>query len=761
MHVPQLITDLAIMLSTAGVVTILFRKLRLPVILGYILAGFLIGPYFPLFLNIESMSSIDVWSEIGVIVILFHVGLEFDINKLATIGSTAITSAFVKMACTMAAGYGIGLALGLTSTDSVFLGAMLSISSTVVIQKCFEEQNLGKEKFTGLVMGSLVMEDIFGILIIVLLSTFATNASSGSEIALKLVFMACYLIIWLVLGIYIIPTFLNRTMESIDNEIITVASLGLCFLMALVANGLGFSMELGAFLAGSLIAGTRHAEKVEEATQGVKNLFGSVFFLSVGMMVEPHVIAERWTSILPIAIGAVFAKFVFAIVGVVLSGQDLRTAVKAGTSLAPIGEFSFIIASLGISLGVIDEYLYPVIVSASIITIILAPILIKKSNDIVKIIEKILPNGLLQAINDYTSDDQDEEERDQDWLILIKSFASKCVLYGGMMVASAVFSIRIIYPLFEHSFSGVGAKVMATVFAYIVIIIFAGPLMDFHSVTFTHLWLERLANRPPLMVLIIIKFGILGIAAYMPLRALWGVKILIPFAILIVVVYLLGTSDFVQTFYLQLETRFLRNLNERTIDEAEEEFGEQHWLDEDFSIFSYFVPDDAEYVGKTVLELDWGRRLGVYLVKLRRGELQLVLPKADVKIKAGDKLYIIGDESSLVTFHKTLNIGELNNLRTLKEFMETGYPDTENALACAPLKVRGNEKFAGKSIKYSKIRSHAHCWILGIQRKGYATTMPDANMLIEKGDILWVIGQNNNIGKLASRSVGKKGIHHD
>lgn len=761
MHVPQLITDLAIMLSTAGVVTIVFRKLKLPVILGYILAGFMIGPYFPAFLNIESMSSIDVWSEIGVIVILFHVGLEFDLNKLATIGSTAITSAFVKMICTMAAGYGIGMALKLSPMDSVFLGAMLSISSTVVIQKCFEEQGLQKERFTGLVMGSLVMEDIFGILIIVLLSTFSVNTANGSEVAIKLLFMACYLVIWLVLGIYIIPTFLNRAMDSIDNEIITVASLGLCFLMALVANGLGFSMELGAFIAGSLIAGTKHAEKVEEATQGVKNLFGAVFFLSVGMMVEPAVIAERWTSIIPIAFGAVFAKFVFAIVGVVLSGQDLRTAVKAGTSLAPIGEFSFIIASLGISLGVIDAYLYPVIVSASIITIILAPTLIKKSSSIVRLIEKILPNKLLDAINDYTSDDQDEEEKDQEWLELIKSFASKCVLYGGIMIATAEFSIRVAYPLLEHNFDGLAPKIMATVLAYLVIVVFAGPLMDFHSVTFTHLWLERLANRPPLMVLVFIKFALLAFAAYIPLRAFWGVRVLLPFLILIVIIYFLGTSDFVQTFYLQLETRFLRNLNERTIDEAEEQMGRQRWLDEDFSIFSYFVPEDAEYIGKTVQELDLGRRLGVYVVKLRRGELQLILPKPDVKIKAGDKLYIVGDEKSLVTFHKTLNIGELNNLRTLKQFMETGYADTENALACAPLKVRGTEKFAGKSIKNSKIRSHAHCWILGVQRKGYATTMPDANMRIEKDDILWVIGRNNNIGKLASKSVGKKGIHND
>ncbi len=761
MHVPQLIVDLAIMLSTAGIVTIVFRKLKLPVILGYILAGFMISPFFPLFLNVASEGSIEVLSEIGVIVILFHVGLEFDINKLATIGSTAIISAFVKMSLTMGAGYGLGLLLGLSVMDSVFLGAMLSISSTVVIQKCFEEQGLSGQRFTGLVMGSLVMEDIFGILIMVLLSTFSVSSVSGTEVAVKLMLMASYLVIWLMLGIYIIPTFLAKTMDHIDNEIITVASLGLCFLMALAASSLGFSMELGAFIAGSLIAGTRHAEKVEKATEGVKNLFGSIFFLSVGMMVEPAVISERWTSIVPIAIVAVCAKFVFAIIGVVLSGQDLNTAVKAGTSLAPIGEFSFIIASLGISLGVIDEYLYPVIVSASILTIVLTPVLIRKSGSIVRLINRILPNKLIEIINDYTSDDQDEEEKDQEWVLIIKSFASKSILYGGMMVAAAEFAIRIVYPALAGSFEDTAAKVFATSLAYIVIVVFAGPLMDFHSVNFTHLWLERMANRLPLMMLVVIKLGVLGLAAYLPLRAFWGVKVMIPLIIVVAVIILLGKSDIIQTYYLQLETRFLRNLNEKTIDEAEEEFGRQRWLDEDYSIFSFFVPEDAGYEGQTIEGLDWGRKLSVYVVKLRRGTRQIVLPEANTRIKAGDKLYVIGDESSLITFHKTLNLGELTNLRTLKQFMDTGYADTENALACIPIKVRGNEKFAGRPIKYSRIRSRHHCWILGIQRKGYAVTMPDANMLIEKGDILWVIGQNNNIGKLASKSLGKRGTHHD
>lgn len=761
MHVPQLIIDLAVMLSVAGIVTLVFKKLKLPLILGYIVAGFIISPYFPLFMTVESASSIEVLSEIGVIIILFHIGLEFDFNKLANIGSTAIVSAFVKMAGTMAAGYGLGRILGLATTDCIFLGAMLSISSTVVIQKCFEEQGLTGQKFTGLVMGSLVMEDVFGVIMMVLLQAFLATSQSGGELARSLILMLCYLIIWLILGVFILPTFLNNAMEHVNDEMLTVASIGFCFLMSLIASKLGFSMELGAFIAGSLLAGTKYAERVEHATKGVKDLFGAVFFLSVGMMVDPAVITERWTAIIPIAIVAVCAKFVFAIVGVTLSGQGLGTAVKAGTSLAPIGEFSFIIASLGISLGVIDGYLYPVIVSASIITIILAPTFIRNSDKIIRIINRVLPDRILEMLTDYTSDDQEDEGKGQEWKLVLSDWARKILLYGAIMIASAEFAIKLLYPMLVPGIGVGGAKAASLLAVYAVIVIFVKPLMGFHSVNFTHLWLDRMANRLPLIVLVVMKFLVLAIAAYLPLRAFWHIHAILPVAFIIFVILVVGRSDFIQTFYLQLETRFLRNLNEKTIDEAEEEFGRQRWLDEDFSIFSFFVPDGAPYIGLNIMELDWGRRLGVYLVKVRRGKQQRVLPTAEYRIQAGDKLYVIGDESSLMTFHKTLDIGELDNLRTLKQFMDTGYADTENALACIPIKVRGTEKYCGKPIKLSRIRSHDHCWILGIQREGYAMTMPDANMPILKGDILWVIGLNNNIGRLASRSVGKKGIHND
>lgn len=763
MGVPQLIIDLAIMLMTAAFVTLVFKKLKLPVILGYIMAGFLISPYFPLFMTVESEASIETWSEIGVVIILFHIGLEFDLHKIANIGSTAVVSALVKMSGVMVAGYGLGRVLGLTSMDCIFLGAMLSISSTVVIQKCFEEQGIQHEKFTSIVMGSLVMEDVFGVIIMVVLSTIsASNGVSGSALVGSLAMMGCYLVIWLILGIYIVPTLLNRFTENLNDETLTVLSIGFCFLMALIANKLGFSMELGAFLAGSLLAGTKQAHNIERVTNGIKDLFGAIFFLSVGMMVNPEIIKESWTAILPIAIVAVVAKLIFAMIGMILSGQELETAVKGGTSLAPIGEFSFIIAGLGISLGVMDEYLYPVIVAASILTIIAAPSLIKNSNKLVKLIYKLLPDRLIDALDSYTSADQDIEEKDQEWTFVIKDFLVKTSLYGVIMFIVAIVGIRIIEPLLERSFLEPTAETIACVIIYISIAVFIKPMLGFHNVNFTHLWMERMSNRLPLIVTVVVRIMVIAAVAYIPLRAFFGTRVLLLLGVVLAAMVVVGSTDVVQTYYLQLETRFLRNLNEKTLDDEELEFGETRWLDQDYSIFSFFVPEGADYVGSTILQLDWGRKLSVYVVKIRRGKKNIVMPKADTVIVVGDKLYVVADEASLQTFHKTLGLeGELDNLRTLNTFMNTGYEDTESALACAPIKVRGKERYVGKAIKHSGILNRGQCMILGIQRDGYAIRMPDANMLIRKGDILWVMGSNNNVGKLASHSVGLMGVHYD
>ena len=443
MHIPDMIQDLAVMLLTAGLITILFKKIKQPLILGYILAGFLISPYFPLFFTVEDMDSIDLWSEIGVIILMFHIGLEFNLHKLAKLGGTAIISAIIKMAGVMVTGFGLGIAMGFSSTSSLFLGGMLSISSTAVIQKSFDELGIKHEKYTQLVMGTLVIEDIVGIFMMVVLSTISVSQSTGGmDLFISLALMVCYLIVWLLLGIYLLPTFLNKVVKLMTDEMIIILSLGLCFGMVLIASALGFSAELGAFLAGSLLAGTIHVEKVEHLTGGIKDMFVSIFFLSVGMMVDPQAIVDFAPAIVIITVVAVTAKLIFATLGMLLSGQTLDTAVKSGFSLAPIGEFSFIIAALGVSLGVMDANLYPIIVSAAVLTTFITPFLIKHSSSVTGWLQEKLPASIIGKLNQYTSSDQTDDDKDTDWNEYIKLFFSRTFIYGVIMLVAVVIGVR-------------------------------------------------------------------------------------------------------------------------------------------------------------------------------------------------------------------------------------------------------------------------------------------------------------------------------
>lgn len=756
-----MIIDLAIMLSTAAVVAILFKKLKLPTILGYIVAGFLIGPHFPLFLDIESTASVETWSEIGVVVILFHIGLEFDFHKIANIGSTAIVSALIKICGVMAVGYAFGLLIGLNQINSLFLGAMLSISSTVVIQKCLSELQLEKEKFAGLVMGSLVMEDVISVFMMIILTTISisNNASGSANIIVHFALLICYLIIWLLLGIFIIPSVLDRVMKYMSDEMLTLFSLGVCFLMALIAHKLGFSMELGAFLAGSFFAGTEYVHEIERVTTGIKDVFGSVFFLSVGMMVDPEIIATRWTTIIPIALIAVIAKLIFATCGMLLSGQTLDTSLRGGIALAPIGEFSFIIAGLGLSLGVMNEYMYPVIVAASILTIIFTPSCIKQSDRLIQFIEKHVPTKLKKIIESYTSEDQSVEERDSEWNIVLKDCLVKILLYGSVMLVTAITGCRMLAPALMQFVGNRAGRLVAVILTYVVIAVFVKPLMGTRSAAFTHLWMSRLSNRPPLAVAIMTKLAVIVAIAYIPIRTMYGAHSLFIIPVIILAIIIAIKSDFISSHYLKLETRFLSNLNQKTVNDNNGMI-KNRWLDEDYSIFSWIVPENAAYVGKSIESVGWGRNIGIYVVKIRKNGKNIAMPSAKTLIQAGDKVYVIGDRQSLEIFHKTLDIGPLSNLRTLKDFLDAGYPDKDHALECLALKTRGTESYVGKPLKRSGINARIHCMVLGIERGAYATTMPDANMVIEEGDILWLIGTSENLRRIAAHSTCDNSVNN-
>lgn len=754
MHLPHMITDVAVMLLTAGIITIIFKKIKQPLILGYILAGFLISPYFPMFFTAEDTDSITLWSEIGVIILMFHIGLEFNLHKLARMGGTAIISAIVKMAGVLLTGYAMGLLMGFTSINSIFLGVMLSISSTAVIQKSFEELGIKTEKYSQLVMGTLVIEDIVAIFMMVVLSTISVSQSvSGRDLAISLAMMICYLIVWLLLGIYLLPTFLNKVIKVMNDEMLLVLSLGLCFGMVLIANALGFSSELGAFLAGSLLAGTVHVERVEHITKGVKDLFVTFFFLSVGMKVDPQAIVSYAPIIVIITVVAVAAKLVFATIGMLLSGQTMGTAVKSGFSLAPIGEFSFIIATLGVSLGVMEDYLYPIIVSAAVLTTFLTPFLIKKSPAVTSWLERKLPEGLLRKLNRYTAEDQIDDDTDNEWNEYIRKFCSRTGLYSVIMLVTVVAGLRVLQPLLAGPLPNLPCKIIVCAAIYFVMAIFVRPMINPHNSIFTSLWLKKRSNRLPLIVLGCIKVAIIACIAMIPLVSLFDLPPVLLFILVVAIVLATAKSDFMTTFYLQLETQFLRNLNERIIRAEEKKGARQSWLDEELHIITLIAPEDADFLEKSLADLQWGRLFNIYVVKIRHNGKHMILPSPKTVIHAGDKVYLVGDLKSIENFYRLVRIKPTKQPRTLKQFMETDYPVVENALSVCAVKLTGEETFAGKSLKNGNFKDKWHCIVLGLQQKGYPIIMPDANTLIDEGDIIWVMGSNNHVGRLVSECV--------
>ena len=751
MHIPVLISDLAVMLITAGLITILFKKIKQPLVLGYILAGFLISSYFPFFPTVVDTDSITTWSEIGIIFLMFHLGLEFNLHKLARVGSTAIITAIVEVIGILAVGFLAGRLLGFGVMDSVFLGGMLSMSSTTIIIKAFDELQLRGKKFTELVFGTLVIEDIVGIFMMVILSTISVSKNvTGGQVAGSLSLMILYLIIWLILGIYFLPTFLNRTIKLMNDEMLLIVSLGVCFGMVILANALGFSSALGAFLSGSLLAGTVHVERIEHLTKGVKDLFGAVFFLSVGMLVNPQTLVEYATPIIVITAVTIFGKLIFSSLGMLLSGQTLDNALRCGFSLAQIGEFAFIIASLGMSLGVTGDYLYPIVVSVSVITTFTTPFCIKTAPKFISVIEKHLPDSLVAKLNKYTSEDQAEKEKDNDWYLYIKKYFRRVVVFGGLMLVIAIFGIHVAEPALSGYMGKTAADTITCVLIYVFMAPFVGPMLNLHNSLFTSLWLKRKSFRLPLIVLNLIKVAIAVSIAMIPLAVLFNVKAIWLFFIIVGIMVILGRSDGMTGWYLQLETRFLRNFNERIIKREEALGMKETWLENKLHIISFFAPKEGEFLGTPLRELDWGYRYNVYVVKIQRGTHTYILPKENVSIQAGDKVYVVGEEMAIMNFYKIIDSEPCKRMRTVRQFMDSGYPDVDKALAICAVKITGQEDFAGKSIKNGNVRSHWNCMILGLQRKGLTVIMPNASMIISKGDIMWVMGSNNNVGRLAS-----------
>lgn len=742
------------MLLTAGVVTIIFRKLKQPVVLGYILAGFLIGPYMPWFFTVADEVSISTWSEIGIIILMFSLGLEFNLHKLAKVGGTGVITAFTEVGGMLLLGYVTGQLLGWGVMDSIFLGGMLSMSSTTIIIKAFDELGVTKKNFAQLVFGTLVIEDIAGIFMMIILSTISVSQNiSGGDLALKLGLLVLYLILWLILGIYLLPTLLNKSVTFMNDETLLVVSLGICFGMVLLANALGFSSALGAFLAGSLLAGTVHAERVEHLTSGVKDLFGAVFFLSVGMMLDPSKVVAYIGPILLITAVTLVGKLFFSSLGVLLSGQTLKNAIHCGCSLAQIGEFAFIIATLGMSLGVIADYTYPIIVSVSVITTLTTPTCIKGADKICDGVEKLLPKKLVAKLDGYAAKDGgDSESQDSDWAAYMRRYAKTTLFYGVIMLGLVIIGIHFLYPaLGEYLPQRWMAQAICLLAVYLGIALFIRPMLDVKSPQYVALWMKGRQNRLPLMALNACRLIIIVLIAFAPIQSVTGMNGAWLLPVIAVAVLLIYRSGAFASAYLSVEARFLANFNERNLGKFEDSGAATEWLDEKLYVLDFDCPEQG-VAGKSLIDLGWGGVYGVNVVKLVRGKKHINMPAGSAVISKHDRIYVVGEADSIHGMCLGLSLDESRKLPTLREFIESEN-GSDGDLYSYAISVDKDSPFAGSAIKDSRIREDYDCMILGLQRNRLPIAQPDINMTLQNGDLIWILGTKTMAGKLLSAEL--------
>ena len=764
-HLPTIITDLAMILLVAGVTTILFKKINQPLVLGYIIAGFITGPNFSFFPTITDKVNVQSWSEIGVIFLLFALGLEFSFYKLKKVGSTAFVSTAVIICSMLFVGYGVGQLLGWSHMDSIFLGGMLSMSSTAIIIKAFDDLQLRAKSFTEVVFGVLIVEDIAGIAMMVILSTIAvaTSGISTTELALSVGRLVFFLVLWFVAGMYLIPTFFKKAQSLMTDETLVVVSIGLCLGMVFLATHLGFSSALGAFIMGSLIAEAPNAEHIEHLVSPIKDLFGAVFFVSVGMMVNPALLADYAVPVAVLVATTILGQLFFSTCGVLAAGQKLHTAVLCGFSLTQIGEFSFILATLGMNLGVTSDFLYPIIVAVSVITTFTTPFFINAAEPAYAKLVKILPQRFLDWLERYT--DNNDIKGDQDWKNLLTDYVLHMVIYATLLFAIILAATLYFLPYLKQlelpyaNFITAGAAlIVMSPILRAVLINRAGS-----AELFSILWFKRRANHLPLMILVAGKVLVAALSLYFVFNDLLGIHGLLAFAAIIVAVYFIASSDWLMGEYLRIESRFLVNLNEKHMRkhrEAQGEKGEQgHWFDEELYLAYYKVADNSPIIGKTMKQLAVRQYYGCNVLQMRTPQSAIDMPGGEVTVTKGANLLVIGTEGQLkimdaAIIQRHLELHRLWGPVTLRQFMleDHAYAPEQQFLSLA-ITIDEHSPILGTSLKAADLRHKWSCLVIGLERGAFTITNPNVDLVFEKNDLLWVLGKQKMMNTLIREEI--------
>ena len=743
-----LISDLALILICAGVMTLVFKRLKQPLVLGYIVAGFLASPHFTLTPSVIDTASIHTWSEIGVIFLLFALGLEFSFKKLMKVGGTAVIAACSIIFCMIMIGMTVGWSFGWKSMDCLYLGGMLAMSSTTIIYKAFDDLGLRQQRFAGLVLSILIIEDILAIVLMVLLSTVAVSQNfEGGEMAFSIGKLVFFLILWFVVGIYLIPIFLKRSKKWVSNETMLIISLAMCFGMVSLAAQVGFSPAFGAFIMGSILAETVEAETIEKLVAPVKDLFGAIFFVSVGMMVDPAMIVEYIVPIVTITLAILLGQTIFGTAGVILSGQPLKVAMQCGFSLTQIGEFAFIIASLGVSLNVTSSFLYPIVVAVSVITTFLTPYMIRLAVPAYNIVEKKMPEKWKQMLERYTAGSQTVNSENH-WKKLLMDIVRMVAIYTVLCIAVILLSFQFVMPFFHMVLPELWAKLAGAVFMIVCISPFLRAIVmkKNHSIEFQSLWQDNRFNRAPLVSTIVFRMMIaVGFILFI-IKSLFEASTMLVIAIAIVLVVLMMLSRGLKKHSIYMERTFMQNLNFR---DTHDEFKgkkrpkyEGHLLSRDLHLSDFDIPADSLWAGHTLQELNLGKKYGVHVASIIRGLHRINIPGANVRLFPGDTIQVIGTDEQLAEFSRQVE--------------RVSYAAEENEIEKREMHLKqfvvdDASPFLNTSIKDSGIRNEYRCLVVGVEKEDGRLVSPEANMLLEKGDVVWVVGEKEDVYHLVDK----------
>lgn len=737
MNTESLITDLAFILLLGAIVTVLFKWIKQPVVLGYIVAGFLASPHFEYLPSVTTEENIDFWAEIGIVILLFALGLEFSFKKLLNSGGSAVVTALIVVSGMMGAGFTIGHLMGFNTINALFLGGMLSMSSTTIIIKAFNDLGLRQKKFASLVLAVLIVEDLFAVVMMVLLSSIAiNNAVEGSELLFSIGKLVFFLIIWFTVGVYLLPSVLNRIRRFLNQETLLVVSMGLCLGMAVFSVFCGFSMALGAFVMGSILAGTSYAERIEHVVTPVKDLFGSVFFISVGMMVRPDILVEYWGPILILSGVVIVGMILFGTAGMLVTGQTLRVAIESGFSLTQIGEFAFIIAALGMSLGVLEPTLYPIVVAVSVITTFLTPFFIKAADPVYRAVERHLPERLHFLIERYHKDVEINEAAGASWKPVLKRYLWRTALYSVVLLGIGIVSREYVGPYLVRTIGAWGNALTAIITIGAMAPFLMALMLPLSASSDKNGELEARAaiNALPRTVLTIFRFATALLFAMWAISGLYSARVALLVALAIVLLLGFYFSRKLRRRMERIETRFIDNLNERELRRS----GKKNAVVGDLHLAYMTVGTGCDFAGERLINAKIRPSYGVNIVSIQRGPAVIPIPDGQERIFPGDTIGVIGTEEQI---SKLLPAVE-------KDLAPDAHDGGDLAKAqLTSILLTDNSPLAGKTPRNSALRTRYEALVVAVDRGDeHFDSSPD--LVFEPGDLVWLVGDSQKLAEL-------------